>query len=84
VVHIFPIRTGKRDELQNYLSEHSIQTLIHYPIPPHKQQCYPEWNALSLPVTEQIHNEELSLPMSPTLTGEQIDLVIKMINQWMG
>ncbi|MDR2407779.1 MAG: DegT/DnrJ/EryC1/StrS family aminotransferase [Bacteroidales bacterium] len=84
VFHIFPVRTGGRDRLQGYLSDNGIQTLIHYPIPPHKQQCYPEWNILSLPVTEQIHNEELSLPMSPMLTNEQIDLVIKTINQWRG
>jgi dTDP-4-amino-4,6-dideoxygalactose transaminase len=82
VFHIFPIRTGKRDELQAYLAERGIQTLIHYPIPPHKQECYKEWNSLFFPITERIHREELSLPMSPTLRDEQVKLVIDAINQW--
>jgi dTDP-4-amino-4,6-dideoxygalactose transaminase len=82
VFHIFPIRTGKRDELQTYLAEKEIQTLIHYPIPPHKQECYREWNHMSFPITEQIHKEELSLPMSPVLTKEQIQYVIDAVNQW--
>jgi dTDP-4-amino-4,6-dideoxygalactose transaminase len=76
VFHIFPIRTERRDELQEYLSEKRIQTLIHYPIPPHKQECYKEWNELSFPITEQIHNEELSLPMGSMMTDEQVHCVI--------
>jgi dTDP-4-amino-4,6-dideoxygalactose transaminase len=80
VFHIFPVRTQKRDELQKYLGEQGIQTIIHYPIPPHKQECYKKWNTLSFPVTEQIHNEELSLPISPVLTGEQVSAVITAIN----
>ena len=82
VFHIFPIRSNKRDELQTYLADKGVQTLIHYPIPPHKQECYKEWNNLSFPITEQIHREELSLPMSPTLTNEQVQFVIDMINKW--
>jgi len=82
VFHIFPIRTGKRDELQAYLADKGIQTLIHYPIPPHKQECYKEWNSLSFPITEKIHNEELSLPMSPAFTDKQIQFVIDVVNQW--
>jgi len=82
VFHIFPIRTVKRDEFQLYLVDKGIQTLIHYPIPPHKQECYKEWNNLSLPITEQIHREELSLPMSPVLTDDQIQFVVDAINQW--
>jgi len=82
VFHIFPIRTEKRDELQVYLADKGVQTLIHYPIPPHKQECYKEWGDMSFPITEQIHREELSLPMSPTLTGEQVQFVIDMINQF--
>jgi dTDP-4-amino-4,6-dideoxygalactose transaminase len=82
VFHIFPVRTKQRDEFQKYLTDNGIQTLIHYPIPPHKQECYREWNGLSFPITEQIHNEELSLPMSPTLTGDQIQYIIDKINQW--
>ena len=80
VFHIFPIRTSKRDELQTFLMDNGIQTLIHYPIPPHKQECYKEWNGLSFPVTELIHREELSLPMSPTLEDEGVLKVIEVIN----
>lgn len=82
VFHIFTIRCEQRDALQNYLKEKGIQTLIHYPIPPHKQRCYSEWNDLSFPITEKIHREELSLPMSPTLTDEQVDYVIDAVNKW--
>ena len=82
VFHIFPILCEERDELQKYLAENGIGTNIHYPIPPHKQECYKEWNDLILPVTEQIHREELSLPMSPCLTDEQIEHVIEAINKW--
>jgi dTDP-4-amino-4,6-dideoxygalactose transaminase len=82
VFHIFPIRCKRRDELQNYLAENGVQTIIHYPIPPHKQECYKEWNALSLPVTEQIHNEELSLPMSPVMTKGERETVVEIINKW--
>jgi dTDP-4-amino-4,6-dideoxygalactose transaminase len=82
VFHIFPIRSKQRDELQNYLTENGIQTIIHYPIPPHKQECYKEWNSLSFPITEQIHNEELSLPMSPVLSEDEINWVISIINKF--
>ena len=82
VFHLFPVRCQKRDELQKYLTENGIGTNIHYPIPPHKQECYKKWNSLCLPVTEKIHNEELSLPMSPCLTDEQINYVIEVINRW--
>ncbi len=82
VFHIFPILCENRDELQKYLTEKEIGTNIHYPIPPHKQECYKEWNDISLPVTEKIHQQELSLPMSPCLTDEQVDYVINMINSF--
>lgn len=82
VFHIFPIRCNRRDELQNYLSANGIQTIIHYPIPPHKQECYKEWNDLSFPITEQIHNEELSLPMSPVMTIREIEEVVSRINEF--
>jgi dTDP-4-amino-4,6-dideoxygalactose transaminase len=82
VFHVFPVRTVLRDDFQKYLAENGIQTIIHYPIPPHKQECYKEWNRLSFQVTEQIHNEELSLPMSPTLTKEQVQYVIDVVNKW--
>jgi dTDP-4-amino-4,6-dideoxygalactose transaminase len=82
VFHIFPVRTARRDDFQKYLTENGVQTLIHYPIPPHKQECYKEWNNLIFPIAEQIHNEELSLPMSPTLTDDQIQYVIDVVNRW--
>lgn len=80
--HLFSVRCAERDELQKYLTDNGVQTIIHYPIPPHKQECYKEWNALSLPITEQIHNEELSLPMSPVMTKEEIDKVIEVVNRF--
>lgn len=82
VFHIFTIRCNRRDELQKYLFDNGIQTVIHYPIPPHKQECYKEWNNLSFPITEQIHNEELSLPMSPVLTEEEVKRVVELLNMW--
>jgi dTDP-4-amino-4,6-dideoxygalactose transaminase len=82
VFHVFPIRTERRDALQKYLADNGIQTVIHYPIPPHKQECYKEWNGLSFPVTEQIHAEELSLPISPAMTNEQVRYVIDVMNRW--
>jgi dTDP-4-amino-4,6-dideoxygalactose transaminase len=82
VFHIFPIRTAKRNDLQNYLNENGVQTVIHYPIPPHKQKCYSEWNDLEFPITELIHEQELSLPMSPVLSMEDVEKIVKLINQW--
>lgn len=81
VWHLFVIRHSKRNQLQEYLREHGIQTLIHYPIPPHKQMAYKEWNEIRLPVTEKIHNEVLSLPMSPVMTNEEVDEVVQVINK---
>lgn len=80
VFHIFTIRTKKRDELQKYLADNGVQTIIHYPIPPHKQECYREWNNLSFPITEQIHDEELSLPMSPVMTEDDMRKIVNIIN----
>lgn len=82
VFHLFPILCTRRDELQVYLEENGIQTTIHYPIPPHKQKCYREWNNLSLPITEQIHREELSLPMSPCLSREEVSYIVEKLNQF--
>src|SRR5574344_314878 len=82
VFHIFTIRCAARDRLQAYLTENGIQTNIHYPIPPHKQECYKEWNNLSFPITEQIHNEELSLPMSSIIVQNEINTVIEVINNF--
>ena len=82
VFHIFPVFSEKREELQKYLRGNGIETLIHYPIPPHKQKCYAEWNEMSFPVTEQIHKTELSLPMSPGLKDEEVTEIIKILNNW--
>lgn len=82
VFHIFTVRCKHRDELQKYLTENGVQTIIHYPIPPHKQECYKEWNNLFFPITEQIHNEELSLPMSPVMTEEEVRTVVELLNNW--
>lgn len=80
VWHIFAIRTKNRDDFQKYLTENEVQTLIHYPIPPHKQECYREWNDLSFPVTEEIHNTILSLPISPVMTNEEAEKVVEVVN----
>ncbi|MBF7045958.1 DegT/DnrJ/EryC1/StrS family aminotransferase [Campylobacter volucris] len=82
VWHLFVIRTKLRDDLQKYLNEHDIQTIIHYPIPPHKQKCYKELNNLSLPITEQIHKEVLSLPISPIITQDQAKRIVDVLNNW--
>lgn len=82
VYHIFPVFCNRRDELQKFLFEHDIQTLIHYPIPPHKQECYSEWNNISLPITEQIHNQELSLPISPVMPWGEVEQVVEIINSF--
>jgi len=82
VWHQFPVFCNRRDELQKYLEANGIQTLIHYPIPPHKQQCYAEWNGLSLPVTEKIHAQELSLPISPLLSARDIEEIIESVNSF--
>ena len=75
VWHLFVIRTGQRTALQQHLAAQGIQTLIHYPIPPHQQQAYAEWNAQSYPLTEAMHQEVLSLPMGPTLSeGEALQV----------
>lgn len=80
VWHLFVIRTESRDKLQEYLLEHNIQTLIHYPIPPHFQKAYEEYKDLKLPITEKIHNEVLSLPLSPVLTDDEVDTIIFTLN----
>ncbi|BFO65959.1 DegT/DnrJ/EryC1/StrS family aminotransferase [Chryseobacterium sp. KCF3-3] len=82
VWHIFVIRTENRDALQAYLTEKGIQTIIHYPIPPHKQQAYKEYNDLSFPVTEKMHEEVLSLPISSVLEEKEIETIIKTINEF--
>ena len=80
--HLFPILVaeGKRDALHDYLEQKGVGTVIHYPIAPHKQECYKEWNAMRLPITEQIANEELSLPIGPAITKEEALEVVRLIN----
>ncbi|MCH5307120.1 MAG: DegT/DnrJ/EryC1/StrS family aminotransferase [Prevotella sp.] len=80
VYHIFPILCKRRDELRQYLLRHEVETEIHYPIPPHKQACYHQWNQLSLPVTEAIHQEQLSLPCNQTMTNAEVDYIIGLLN----
>lgn len=80
--HLFVIRTPRRNQLQQYLTENGIQTLIHYPIPPHKQLAYKKWNNLSFPITELIHDQILSLPMSPTMKKSDVEKVISVINKY--
>lgn len=82
VWHLFVIRSTERQNLQNYLTENGVQTLIHYPIPPHKQEAYREMNDLSFPITEKIHNEVLSLPISPLMSDEEVEKVISLINKF--
>lgn len=82
VWHLFVIRTATREKLQEYLTEHGIQTLIHYPIPPHKQKAYSYYNHLTFPITEKIHEQGLSLPISPVMEKEEVEKVIEMINRF--
>ena len=82
--HLFPIlvKGGKRDAFHDYLEQNGVGTVIHYPIAPHKQECYKEWNGLSLPITEQIASEELSLPIGPTITEKEVSYVVGLLNSY--
>ena len=80
VWHIFPILSPQRDALRQYLLDHGVETQIHYPIPPHRQQCYPQWHHLSLPITERIHSQELSLPCNQTMTASEADQISTLLN----
>lgn len=80
VWHLFVIKTEHREALQKYLADNGVQTLVHYPIPPHKQQAYKEWNHLSYPISEQIHAEVLSLPIGPTLSLDDAKKVVQLCN----
>ncbi len=82
VFHLFVIRTENRQALQDYLKQNNIENLIHYPVPPHKQKALSEWNTLSFPITEKIHREVLSLPLSPVITEEEVGYVIQILNQY--
>ena len=84
VWHVFVIRCDQREALQKHLSEHGIQTLIHYPIPPHKQEAYKEWSELNYPVSELIHDQIISLPLGPTISDEEVKAVIEACNLFTG
>ena len=96
VCHIFPVFSPRRDELQRYLAENGVETQIHYPIPPHRQRCYAkgaqnllselselsEWSSLSLPITDQIHAQELSIPCNQALTDDEVTKIIDLLNSF--
>lgn len=84
VWHIFAVRVAERDSFIKYLHDHNVETLIHYPIPPHKQNAYSEWKDLAFPVTEKIHAEEVSLPISPVMTMSEVEKVVGLINAYKG
>ncbi|ENE5173045.1 DegT/DnrJ/EryC1/StrS family aminotransferase [Vibrio cholerae] len=82
VWHVFPVRVEERQRFIDYLKNKQIETLIHYPIPPHKQPAYKEWNLMSLPITEKIHEQILSIPISPVMTLEEAKVVVDAINDF--
>ena len=82
VYHQFPVFCERRDELQAYLKDNGLQTLIHYPIPPHKQECYYKWNDRCFPITEKIHDQELSIPMNQVLSLDDATKVFKVLNSY--
>lgn len=82
VYHIFPVFTERREELQKYLLDNGVETLIHYPVPPHKQRAYKEYNHLSFPVAERLAQEELSIPLNISLSDDEITEIIKVINSF--
>jgi len=82
VFHIYPVLCEARDRLQAFFAGKGVQTVIHYPVPPHRQACYRQWNHLSLPVTEGIHARELSLPCHPAMTPEEVTTVIRFVNEF--
>jgi dTDP-4-amino-4,6-dideoxygalactose transaminase len=82
VWHIFHVLCEHRDRLQQYLKDNGVETQIHYPIPPHKQHCYSDWNHLSFPITEQIHAQELSIPCHQAMTKKEVDEIINLLNSF--
>ncbi len=82
VFHLFVIRTENRQGLQDCLKQNNIETLIHYPVPPHQQKALAQWNSLSFPITEKIHQEVISLPLSPVMTTDEVDCIIQILNQY--
>lgn len=82
VFHLFVVRTDNRDKFQKHLTENGVGTLIHYPIPPHRQRAFQEWNQMTFPVTEMIHNTVISLPISPVMTADEVERVIEVVNSY--
>lgn len=82
VWHVFVVRTSSRDDLQKYLENNGIQTNVHYPTAPHKQLAYKEWHHMSFPLTETIHNEVISLPISPVMENEEVEKVVEVVNNY--
>ena len=82
VYHIFPVLCEERDRLQQYLADNGVETAIHYPIPPHRQACYPQWHTFCLPVTERIHAQELSIPCHQALTDAEVERIIELLNNY--
>ena len=80
--HLFVVRTAQRDDLVEHLMEHGIQTVIHYPVPPHRQTAYPELGSLSLPLTELIHSQVISLPMGPSMSLESVNYVSSAVSKF--
>jgi dTDP-4-amino-4,6-dideoxygalactose transaminase len=82
VWHLFVIKTTRREQLANYLSENGVQTLIHYPIPPHKQGAYTEWESASFPISEVMHQQVLSLAISPLINSHEVSTIVRLINEF--
>ena len=82
VFHVFPVLCEQRDRLQQYLAENGVATVVHYPIPPHKQTCYEKWHDICLPITEQIHAQELSIPCHQAMTSGEVETVTDIINRF--
>lgn len=82
VWHLFVVRCEQREALQNWLSQNDVQTLVHYPIPPHKQTAYSELNYLSKPITEMLHEQVISLPLDPAMDNEAVTQVIQLVNEF--
>ena len=82
MLHIFPVRSIEREKLAHHLTACGIQTLVHYPIPPHRQEAYREWKGRRYPIAEAIHNEELSLPLNPSMGEEECRQVAEAVNSF--
>ncbi len=82
VWHVFAVRTQDRDRFQQYLTDNGVQTIIHYPTPPHKQLAYKEWNDRSYPISEEIHRTIISIPISPVMTDEEVSEVVRIVNEY--